>query len=84
MTHSLSHFAASTTTILGGAGDDTLVFNNVHSSVKAGLEDSLVFSAVVSTGTTVGGGVNSDTLVFNSSVNGAVVTLDGGADSVTL
>ena len=37
----------------------------------------------MSTGTTIAGGGDNDTFVFNSSINGAVVSLDAGADSVS-
>ena len=63
-----------------------MVFNSastlVTSSVTGGAnDDSLVFSAVVSTGTTVGGGANSDT--GSTAASWSRITLDGGADSVS-
>ena len=80
--------AASTSTILGGSGADTLVFTTgadlITSSVSGGADDdSLVFSAVVKSATTIAGGGGDDTLIFNSSVGGATISLDAGADSVS-
>ena len=80
--------AATSTTILGGGGADTLVFtsgaNLVTSSVSGGgAGDSLVFSAAVKSATTISGGGGNDTMVFNSSIGGAAISLDTGLDSVS-
>ena len=80
--------AATSTTILGGSGANTLVFTTgadlVTSSVSGGADgDSLVFSAVVKSASSIAGGGGNDTLVFNSSLSGAFVSLDAGADSVS-
>ena len=79
--------AATSATILGGAGNDTFVFtsgaNLVTSSVSGGADaDSLVFSAVVKSAASIAGGGGADSFIFNSSVGGAFVSLDSGADSV--
>jgi hypothetical protein len=79
---------ATSTTILGGAGDDTLVFTTA-STLRAtsigggGNSDSLVFSAAVTSNTSIGGGGGADTMVFNDSVGTAFVSLDSGSDSVS-
>ena len=44
--------------------------------------DSLVFSVTVGSASSIAGGGSNDTMVFNSSLSGAVVSLDSGADSV--
>ena len=80
--------AASTSTILGGSGADTLVFTSGAESDyqlcfrwwRRRLPRLLI--VVKSAGSIAGGGGN-DTMVFNSSVGGAAVSLDSGMDSVS-
>ena len=74
--------AATSTTILGGAGADNLAStgaNLVTSSVSGGADgDSLVFSVAVQSNSSIAGGGGNDTMVFNSSVSGAAISLDAG------